>query len=80
LSQEYTPPAIVVVLKRLRKEANMTVKQLAEATCFQKSQIRDIESRWHYPGWLVVSVIARALNKSLVEIAEQVEEEERDRL
>jgi transcriptional regulator with XRE-family HTH domain len=71
-------PLIGRTLKRIRKERELTIKQLAVATAFSNKELREIEGRGRSPSWMVVCVIANALKMSVVELAEQVQEDATD--
>jgi transcriptional regulator with XRE-family HTH domain len=67
--------ALAAILKRLRKEREITQEQLAFDAGITASALSRIERGLNDPGWTTVNRIAKALGISLVELVTDIERE-----
>ena len=67
--------ALAVLLKRLRKEREITQEQLAFDAGITASALSRIERGLNDPGWTTVNRIAKALGISLVELVIDIEKD-----
>jgi len=65
--------ALAALLKRLRKEREITQEQLAFDAGITASALSRIERGLNDPGWTTVNRIAKALGISLVELVMNIE-------
>jgi transcriptional regulator with XRE-family HTH domain len=65
--------ALAALLKRLRKEREITQEQLAFDAGITASALSRIERGLNDPGWTTVNRIASALGISLVELVMSIE-------
>ncbi len=70
-------PALAAALKRLREKRGITQEQLAHDAGITTGTLSKIELGQTNPSWTTVRLIARALDVSLVELAEAVAAAER---
>ncbi len=66
--------ALATLLKRLRKEREITQEQLAFEAGITSSALSRIERGLNDPGWTTVNRIAKALRIPLVELVAAFEE------
>lgn len=69
-------PALAAVLRRLRDQRGETQEDVAFESGLKPGTVSRIETGLMNPSWLVVRRVAEALEISLVELAEAVEEAE----
>jgi Predicted transcriptional regulator with C-terminal CBS domains len=70
---EQPDPALASVLKRLREERDVTQEELAYAAGLTASALSRIERGLNSPGWMTLRRIADALDVTLIELAEELE-------
>jgi transcriptional regulator with XRE-family HTH domain len=72
----HEPPDLVLarVLKSLREDREVSQEQLAFEVGVTASALSRIERGLNSPGWMTVRRLAEALDVSLVQIAEDVED------
>jgi transcriptional regulator with XRE-family HTH domain len=72
----HEPPDLVLarVLKSLREDREVSQEQLAFEAGVTASALSRIERGLNSPGWMTVRRLAEALDVSLVQIAEDVED------
>lgn len=69
------PDAVLAeLLKQLREDREITQEQLAFEAGITASALSRIERGINNPGWLTVRRLAEALEVTLVELAEQIED------
>jgi transcriptional regulator with XRE-family HTH domain len=66
-------PALGALLKRLRKEREVTQETLAFEADITVSALSRIERGLNNPGWMTVMRITRALKVSLVQLGTELE-------
>lgn len=76
----HEPPDLVLaqVLKSLREDREVSQEQLAFEAGVTASALSRIERGLNSPGWTTVRRLAEALDVSLVQIAEDVEDGDED--
>lgn len=67
-------PILAQVLKALREEREISQEELAFEAGITASALSRIERGLNSPGWTTVKRIAEALEVSLVQVAEDVED------
>ncbi|HTA35630.1 MAG TPA: helix-turn-helix transcriptional regulator [Solirubrobacteraceae bacterium] len=71
---EQPDAALAELLKQLREDREITQEQLAFEAGITASALSRIERGINNPGWLTVRRLAEALDVTLVELAEQIED------
>ena len=71
--REQPDAALAALLKRLRKEREITQEQLAFDAGITASALSRIERGLNDPGWTTVNRIAKALGISLVDLVIHIE-------
>jgi transcriptional regulator with XRE-family HTH domain len=66
-------PALGALLKRLRKEREVTQEKLAFDADITVSALSRIERGLNSPGWMTIVQITRALGVSLVQLGAELE-------
>lgn len=59
---------IVFHIKQIRREKNISLKQLSRKSGISSSQINDIENNYKMPSIFTLELIAKALNEKVTDL------------